>query len=210
MGKHMLEINRKKWPQSKVAGKTCAGIHALALLLCIGGVSAAPIQYTLTFDGRGGGSAGTGSFVRDDVTGLISGFTWDFGGGLAGGISDSVLANNFWSDFLANNILFNSFADPVTRGFHRTFLPTELLGPLGADGAALCWGLSNSLICGMPDSGIPSAAYNLLHRPATGGPVTAYSGYLTAAQANPVPEPGSLALMGLGLLGLAIHRKRAA
>lgn len=172
----------------------------LVLMFATNAATAAPISYKLTFDGSVSGTAGTGSFVRDDVTETISAFQWDFGPGKTGGIMDA-LFDGFQSQ-LYYFMLISINADPNTEGYTINSPEPFLLGPFGEDGdASFCWGISSDR-CFMPNPGIALASYFLQDTPADGGPSTASSGYVRAARATSVPEPTTAMLLAIGMLGI--------
>lgn len=182
----------------------------LALLFTIHTASAALIPFNLTFDGSGSGTPGTGSFVRDDTTGLISGFNWDFGSGLTGGINNFLFGSNDFSPFIFDGILVNSLGDPNIDGFNFILSTTGAgafgpFGPFGEDFAQLCWGVLSGE-CLMPNPGIALASYRFEDIPALGGPPTVFTGFLTVAPTNNVPEPGTAWLAVLGLAALLRRR----
>lgn len=178
-------------------------VCGLALLFTVHTASAALISFNLTFDGSGSGTPGTGSFVRDDTTEVISGFNWDFGSGLTGGVNDFFFTSTGISPFLFNTILFNSIFDPNFQGFRTapSAIAGGTFGPFGEDLTFFCWGtLSDD--CLMPNPGIALASYRFEDIPALGGPPTVFTGYVTAAPTNNVPEPGTAWLAVLGLAAM--------
>lgn len=57
-------------------------------------------------------------------------------------------------------------------------------------------------------SGLTAGAYSLIVRGNAGGILTGYSGTMTFVPTAQVPEPGTLALFGLGLMALAFTTMR--
>src|SRR5574343_1571339 len=177
-----------------------------SMTMAFSGISfSAPVQYSVSFMGStvatGTGPLGTGGFLYDSTTQSITGFNWNFGGGVSGSILDS-----YWltSSFLRANILFNTRSDPTSTGFSAP--PSFVGGVTGfaEDSALFCWGtLSGS--CGMPNPLDSTPSYRFaddLVNPNSGQPESViYSGYFSLTPTQGVPEPTSVVLLGIALLG---------
>jgi hypothetical protein len=182
--------------------------------IAFSGISyAAPVQYSLSFLGSteapGTGPLGTGGFLYDSTTQSITGFNWNFGAGASGSILDSYWQTSS-SSFLRANILFNTSSDPNTTGFSAP--PSYIGGVTGfaENDALFCWGLG-STSCDMtnPLDSTPSYKFvDELVNPNTGQPENViYTGYLNIAPAITVPEPTSIVLLGIALVGLGVSRR---
>lgn len=154
---------------------------------------AAPIPYTMIFDGSGGGDPGTGGFNWDDSTQVMTDLTWDFGAGRTGGLTPEVS-----SAFLFNRILNNGVEDPATIGYGLGPISISLIPPFPSDSALFCWGLS-SIFCGVPTSGTASYMFEDSGR--------LFTGYVTNAP-TAVPEPGTFALVAIAAAFIVRQRKR--
>jgi len=156
---------------------------------------AAPIPYTMIFDGSGGGDAGTGVFSWDDSTQLMTGLTWDFGAEGTGGVTEDRLIVS--GAFLFNNI-FNNVVDDPAIGYLTLLDSADMIPPFPSTSARFCWG-SNSIACDVPDSAMGSYRFNHSDR--------LFTGYVTIAPAA-VPEPGTFALVAAAAALIVRQRSR--
>jgi hypothetical protein len=182
-----------------------------ALILAMASPSwAAPIQYTLTFDASdiasgASGPSGTGSFVYDAVTEIMTSLVWDFGGGFTGGMPDAALSFDETGRVLVERIFANA-GDPFASGI--ALFPFAL-GVTGHPdvAAAFCWGLASDT-CGMANTGTTAGSYLFLDSGSV-APLT-YRGRVSAeAVETPVPEPASALLLLMGGSAVWIRRRRA-
>jgi len=162
----------------------------LAAVLMSIEVVAVPITYDVTFDGSVSGPAGTGVLVHDAALAAsdqITAFSWDFGSGLTGALVPSVA--------IFDKILFG-ILDGTNSTTNVWYLSPVVSGSFSK--VAFC-GLSNSATC---DSVSATPAY---HFNVVGG--ANYTGVVSISESQ-IPEPTTLALMGLGLAGIGYRRKR--
>lgn len=174
-----------------------AGLAIVTALALPMAALAAPVTYQITFDAAGPVAGGTGSFTWDETTQLVDALTWDFGAGRTGG------ANPDWSQDLGGSTLSQFFFEVMTGNDVSPFNCTDVgfrcdtsFGPLsggfGWPGISMTFvlDLDNSHTYFVEDTGDAS-----------------FRGTFSAQVANAVPEPGTLALVALGLAG-ALRRRR--
>jgi hypothetical protein len=176
-------------------------------ILLLGGLGAAtdasatPIRYDLTFNAPVGPS-GIGSFVYDDATSLMTGFTWTFGSE-TGGLTDEFLAS-LTSDGSPSGsnlleIITHTDADPNADCLSRSCgfgIPVlQGTGPLGTTIVAF--------ISPNPPDTIATYAF------ADSNANIITSGFISfVTTAVDVPETGTLELMIGALLLVAVLRRR--
>lgn len=171
----------------------------LSLLLGSPWVShAALISYELTFGPAGSVDGGSGSFVWDDSSQLISDFTWNFSAGLPSG------ANPDWSqsasggtlsqylfEILTGNDVSPANCNQLGTNCTQQFLESSgLTGLFPSDEMTFILDEENTM------------SYFLRHQ--TAGSVT---GSLSTRSTEAVPLPTTLALLGIGLLGSGFFRR---
>jgi Thrombospondin type 3 repeat len=118
------------------------------------------VQYSATFDGSGMGDPGTGSFLFNETTGLMTDFIWDFGSGRTGGITNAVLASRGFGDSTVGESLFEIFVGEFkvpSPGRAFGFVGNSIvIGPFPTAQVTFCWGVSNDSNCGMPEGEFPT------------------------------------------------------
>jgi hypothetical protein len=179
----------------------------LGALLLAAPAAAAPIVYTVTFDATnvaagGAGASGTGSFVYDAaaIPGTMTTFTWDFGSGTSGGVTDPALGVALPPDDSLGSFLFEIVTASAIQAIE---LPgSALIPPFPGAGAAypakFCAGIYTASLCGMNGT---APSYFFLDGTAP------HRGYLTVTPAT-VPEPASLLLLGAAGLGFGASLRR--
>jgi PEP-CTERM motif-containing protein len=160
---------------------------------------AVPVSYDITFGGNAADAdGGIGSFIWDGDTHALSNIVWDFGGGpLGSGAIDD--ANAGWSD-------------PVFGGTAAEFVAEILLKDPDLHPSNCAGLLGNCSVSFIALGDLSHIQFDIilgaqLYTVDPGsGPIQ--GSFTTAVRATSAPEPSSLALFGLGLLGLGLARRR--
>ena len=177
-----------------------AALLAGALLLMPANAAAAPIRYQITFGATATEPAGgIGFFFRDDVTGLLSGFSWDFGGN-TGGIVD---ASVDWSAPTFGGTLSDFVFEILTLQDVSPAACTDLNNSCSHGfGGPQLFGYPGDQIFFRDQLNTNAQLYVL----GANGPEGSFSTQL--APRVVVPEPGTLALLALGMCGTRQIRRR--
>ena len=181
--------------------KTLLPLVAAAVLAGPLTAQAVPVTYDITFGGNAADpNGGIGSFVWDDSTHALSNVVWDFGTGPlgSGGINDAMIG---WSAPVFGGTLAEFVAEILLKdaGLH----PAQCADLLGSCSASLgAVGDLRYMQFDISIFGVQSYTVD----PGS-GPIQGL--FTTAARATSVPEPSTLALFGLGLIGLGLARRRS-
>jgi hypothetical protein len=177
--------------------------RAAALVLCLLGGAAAqaiPITYDVTFSSTSGvDSSGAGSFVWDDDGSSFSNFVWDLAAPFgSGGVPDTFFGESGPVPGVAEDLA------EILIGIDTS--PSACTTGGCGQGIGASWGLfglKTIIFQNFPDTGVLRYAVQSL-----GGDLSEGT-YSTVARSTSVPEPGTLALFGLGLAALRFARRRA-
>ena len=178
-----------------------AALLAGALLLVPAIAAAAPIGYQINFGATAAEPAGgTGFFFRDDVTELLSNFTWDFGGSTGGIVDPSVN----WSESVFGGTLSNFLFEILTlQDVHPADCSAVSTGCSSSFNASQLFGYPGDSIEFSDQVNTNAQLYVLGNL----GPLGSFS---TQLAPTAVPEPGTLALLALGMGARAFARRRRA
>ena len=172
----------------------------VAVLLSPMAANADLIGYDVTYDANVGPD-GTGTFIFDTVLGAITDFVWDFGSGTVGGISGAILGTTDVFGDTRGRFVFEILSETdVHSGVDC--INVGCSAGQGLYGLAP-FGATYFRIIGSPSVGFSDYVFWDDAQTQT----TLASGYMSISTAS-VPEPGTLALFGIGLLGMAASRRR--
>lgn len=176
-------------------------LFTLLVVLLLGGPTVAiavPVGYDVTYSAAQGPS-GVGSFSFDNATGLITNYSWNFGG-VTGGLSDSTFSEIVFGDTLGRFVFEMLSQTDVHSG-------ANCIAP-GSCGLGATIGVGS----GPLDStefhlNVPAALPVMYDFTDTTGNIILDAGSVSIAA---VPEPSTYAMLlaGLGLLGFVVHRRK--
>ena len=178
-----------------------AALLAATLFLVPATADAAPIRYQINFGATATDPAGgTGFFFRDDVTELLSDFTWDFGGGNTGGLVDASID---WAAPVFGGTLSNFLFEILTlQDVHPAACSTVLIGCSQGFNAGQVFGYPGGFFAFEDQVNTNAQTYFSAATGSTGS-------FSTQLAPRVAPEPGTLALLALGMCGAYARRRRA-
>jgi PEP-CTERM motif-containing protein len=146
---------------------------------------------------------GSGSFIWDGDTHTLSNVVWNFGAGPlgSGGIDDATIG---WSEPVFGGTAAEFVAEILLKD--DSLHPVNCAGFLGNCGSSLraygdLYQMQFDIVLGVQSYTVdPGAAVDP-------GPQAVQGFFTTAVRATSVPEPGTVALFGLGLFGLGLARR---
>lgn len=174
--------------------KIVSSIFILFASLMTSNVFAVPMQYQINFSGA---VAGTGSFVWDYDTQLMSNMSWNIGS-YAGGVDESTY----------------SWGAEVFGGTQSQFLfeimTLEDVHPVACSETSGCGVLISNTYGDFDTAYFQVTSDNLRRYSFMIGEQFAASGLFSTSLVGPasVPAPTSLALLGLGLIGFSFARRK--
>lgn len=168
---------------------------------------AALLSYAVSFNSTSGDN-GAGSFVWNDTTSTMTGFTWQFADG-SGSFKDSALAKTIYSPGSARSVgalFYALFTDPVAYWTSTNGLTSASSGYfsesfIGSSGSLTGSYPPDMFVVGYA-KGASAATFQMLDLSPTYTLLNA--GTITASQ---IPEPATLSLLLLALGGLLAQRR---
>lgn len=167
-------------------------VTILLVLFAAGSAVAVPMQYEISFDGP---TAGTGTFIWDNDTQLMSDFSWSFGS-YSGGVNDLLYP---WDVAVSGGNLSQYLFETLTL---------EDVHPVTCTSLTTTCSVSINDIYGDFDTAYFEIADLNLRRYSfmISNEFAAY-GTFTTRLVGTVPAPASFVLLGLGLIGLSFARR---
>jgi len=172
---------------------TIVGTWLLALLGAAN-AHAIPTNFSVIYDGSRVGGAGTGAFTFDAATSQLTDFTFTFGA-VTGSLPNQDLT------FPIGGAPFANFVFEILSGQDAHPVPCGTTASCGANFLAV----SELVRFAMFSRNVGDMLAGYEFRDSARSLV--FAGMLSVQQ---VPEPASLVLMGLGVLGIALVRRRRA
>jgi hypothetical protein len=180
---------------TKIIKAMLVPLVAVAAMALSTAARAVPMDYSVVYNGTSIGPASTGSFSWDPETSAFSNFTWNFSS-----TADTLMANNWRTSIFGGTM--GQFLFEILTG--------EDVHPAGCSAGARCSfssaNIRSSLLTSVEFRTLSPGMSEYLFR---NGASVLFSGTLSVTRVLAVSEPLTVCLIGIGLLGLSLRRRKS-